>query len=104
MRQTSRTAFLSPFLLSQASLARPSLELSQTFFDTQRVRDNEKKMADLEKRSSASSTLEKDVNVKETMEENSPYNRQELMDPSKEETLQRGLSARQISMIAVCPS
>ena len=29
------------------------------------------------------------------------YAREELMDPSKEETLHRGLSARQISMIAV---
>lgn len=30
------------------------------------------------------------------------YAREELLDPAKEETLHRGLSARQISMIAVC--
>ena len=30
------------------------------------------------------------------------YRKEELLDPGHDETLQRGLTARQISMIAVC--
>ncbi|CAL1704868.1 unnamed protein product [Somion occarium] len=59
-------------------------------------------MVDYEKSPSVvSSSIEKDVRVKDVQEEDSPYNRGGLLDPVKEETLHRGLSARQISMIAL---
>lgn len=52
-------------------------------------------MADFEKHPKASvSSIEEKI-------EDARYAREELLDPAKEETLHRGLSARQISMIAV---
>lgn len=50
----------------------------------------------IEKISSASSIRESIKDVDGT------YTREELVDPNAEETLHRSLSARQISMIAVC--
>ncbi|KAK7693614.1 hypothetical protein QCA50_003183 [Cerrena zonata] len=58
-------------------------------------------MVDFEKHPSVSSSIEKNVNVQETQDDSSPYHKEELLDPSKEDTLHRGLSARQISMIAL---
>ncbi|KAI0082722.1 dicarbixylic amino acid permease [Panus rudis PR-1116 ss-1] len=64
-------------------------------------------MADIEKRDSVSDVVEKGSahsfkeNTSNVENKDSPYAREELVDPAKEETLHRGLSARQISMIAL---
>lgn len=62
--------------------------------------DPEKRAGTVEKAASLSSSDDVDAQVQQS---EGIYAREELLDPAKEDTLQRGLSARQIQMIAVRP-